>query len=133
MRVKKMPLEQFEDVMGREWRPVELRGDSIPDWAQGLPESIRHSIMASGTKLSGSSYSSETIPSGEIIGGIDVYRNAPDDPVDLNKDWYAVVVIPGDDSLLLVDGPFKDAEHWLDELPQRLKGIEVWGIPKKQN
>jgi hypothetical protein len=60
-----------------------------------------------------------------------VYRLAPDDPVELNKDWYAVLIDPDDDTMLLIDGPIRDEEHWIDELPQRLKGIEVLAVPKK--
>lgn len=131
MHVKKMPMSQFMAVMRRNWVPVELCGEAVPDWARNIPSEISHSIMASGTIFGGAPYSSEQIPSGELIGGIDVYRKSPDDPVELNKDWYAVVVVPGTDGMLLVDGPFKDAEHWLNELPQRLKGVGIWGVPKK--
>jgi hypothetical protein len=64
-----------------------------------------------------------------LIGGIDVYRNSPDDPVALNKDWYAVVTIADTDSMLLVRGPVHDSEHWLNEIPERLKGASIVSVP----
>ena len=132
-RAKKMPREEFEEVMQREWHPVELTGDAIPTFLQGIPEERLHKIVASGVPVSGMVYKSEIIPSGNLIGGIDVYRNAPDDPVELNKDWYAVIRVPHTDTLLLVEGPIKDEEHWIDEVPRRLNGAEILGIPKKTN
>ena len=50
--------------------------------------------------------------------------------MNLNKDWYAVVAVPEKDAMYLISGPFRDDEHWLDEIPERLKGAEVLGVPK---
>lgn len=131
-RVKKISVEQFEKIGQREWRPIEVVGDAVPDFLQGIPEERLHRIVASGTlcKCNGLVYSGEVLPSGLLVGGIDVYRNAPDDPVELNKDWYAVIQISETDTILLVEGPIKDDEHWIDEIPRRLKGVEVLGLPK---
>ena len=71
------------------------------------------------------------VSSGELIGGIDVYRRDPDDPVELNKDWYAVLRDPGTDAMFLVSGPFRDEEHWLDELSARVRDAEILALPKK--
>jgi len=131
MRLKRMPKGQFLEVMKLEWAPVQLSGRNIPDFLQGIPENTLHSVYASGTHLPGFAYSDESIPSGSLIGGIEVYRNAPSDPVELNKDWYAVVTSPNADSMLLVVGPNKDAEHWLNEIPKRLTGAAVWAVPAK--
>lgn len=130
-RVKKMPLEQFEAVRRRDWVPVGLAGAAVPEWLQGIPLETIHCIAGSGTLYRRMSYSGgAAIMGGDLIGGIDVYRYAPDDPVELNKDWYAVLIDPDDDTMLLIDGPIRDDEHWIDELPQRLKGIEVLAVPK---
>ena len=129
-RIKKMSVEQFEEVMKREWKPVELVGSAIPDYLKGIPEDVLHSVVVSGTNISGLEYSDKLIPSGQLIGGIDVYRNAPDAPVELNKDWYAVVKVPESDTMLMISGPIEDDDHWLDELPERLQNIEVLGVPK---
>ena len=135
MRIKRMPLEEFEQVLMRDWVPVELAGDAIPKWAQGIPPGSY--LCASGTGTINnplvSVYPNELIPSGALIGGIDVYRRSPDDPVEWNKDWYAVVRSGNDPTLLLVDGPKKDAEHWLNELPARVRGIEILGVPKSHS
>ena len=131
MRIKRMPLEQFTDVMKREWTPVQLAGMVIPTWLQNMPGSVLHSVYASGAPFAGTVYVGPGVPSADLVGGIDVYRNAPDDPVELNKDWYAVVTVAGTSSMLLVTGPFKDAEHWLNAIPERLVGAEVLGVPGK--
>lgn len=127
-----MPVDQFNEVLKRDWVPVELVGDAIPTWATGIPKEILGRIHASGTGsiVSSAAYKSASIPSGDLIGGIDIYRLAPDDPVNFNKDWYAVVRCENDPTMLLVDGPIKDAEHWLNEIPKRLKGAEILGVPK---
>ena len=129
MRVKLMPQQKFAEVMKREWAPVKLVGEAVPEWLKGIPTGVVHSIYASGTQLPGISYSNTAVSAASLIGGIHVYRNAPDDPVELNKDWYAVVAIPNSDSMLLVLGPNKDAEHWLNEIPGKLKGAEILGVP----
>ena len=130
-RIKLMPKSQFEDVMKRSWRPVQLTGDAIPELLDSIPEERIQSIVASGTLPPGIEYSGDAVPSGEIIGGIDVYRYAPDDQVELNKDWYAIVTVSGEDTMLLVSGPHRDDDHWLDEIPERLRGAEILGVPRK--
>jgi hypothetical protein len=131
MKVKRMPYEQFYQVMDREWVPVQLMGTAIPEFLQNIPKELVHSVYGSATFMPTTAYSDPRIPSGNLLGGIDVYRHAPDDPVELNKDWYAVVTIPNGESMLLVTGPFADAEHWLNEIPDRLKGAEILGVPAK--
>jgi hypothetical protein len=132
MKLKRMPVNAFEAVLERQWCPVELSGVSVPSFLQNLPPHLLNSVYASGTRMSGTFYSDHLIPSGELIGGIDVYRNAPDDPVALNKDWYPVVRVSGNDTLFLVTGPWRDAEHWIDKVPERLKGADVVAVPAKK-
>ncbi|TAK94640.1 MAG: hypothetical protein EPO07_16415 [Verrucomicrobia bacterium] len=132
MKLKFMTVEEFRVVMERNWTPVQFVGDALPSWMQNIPESIMAGVLLSGTgPVSSQSYSSKQIPSGELIGGIDVYRHSPDDPVPFNKDWYAVVKHPGDPTMLIVDGPQKDAEHWLESISERCRELEVFGVPKK--
>jgi hypothetical protein len=117
MRTKTMARTEFSDVQDRDWTPVELAGEAVPRFLSGIPRSVAYRFLASGQH----NYATE----GALIGGIDVYRQAPDDPVALNKDWYAVRA--GGDATLRVEGPFKDLEHWLDEVPERYDGIDVLG------
>jgi hypothetical protein len=131
-RIKKMPREQFQGVLNLNWAPVRLEGKAIPFWMRRIPEEALHSIYASGTPMPGIPYSDPVVPSGSLIGGIDVYRHAPDDPVKLNKDWYGVITLAGSDSMLLVCGPLSDSEHWLDEIPERLQGATVLAVPPKR-
>jgi hypothetical protein len=135
MKLKKMSVTNFEAVMQRDWMPVKLVGDALPPWARNIPESVLATALASGTcnVVRSQPYQSQQIPSGQLIGGLDIYRHSPDDPVPFNKDWYAVVRSPDDPTLLLVDGPQKDAEHWLTDITERCKGLEVLGLPKKDS
>lgn len=111
--------------MERHWTPVELRDESLPDFARSNPENTLYRFLASGEANNASPYSSRTVPSGRLVGGFDVYRHSPDDPVRLDKDWYAVID-PGQNSdTLLVDGPIKDHEHWLNEVPERFDGVQL--------
>lgn len=130
-RVKRMPEEQFLKITERDWNPVGLVGDAVPSWLRGIPADKLNSIYASGGKFEGLPHGDERIPSKEIIGGIDVYRNAPDDSVELNKDWYAVIVDQDNEGMLLIVGPIRDDEHWIDEIPKRLEGAKVVGVPRK--
>ena len=128
-RTKKMPRDEFVRVMDLDWAPVKLEGDAIPYWLRGLPDTLVHSIYASGTHMPGMMYGDSLIPSGSLIGGIDVYRHSLDDPVALNKDWYPVIRMADSDTMLLVTGPISDSEHWLDEIPERLQGAQVLAVP----
>lgn len=134
MKLKLMPKDEFEEVMKLDWVPVKLVGEAKPSWMRNIPESVMAGTLASGTGITaGKYYESAQIPSGLLIGGIDIYRHAQDDPVPFNKDWYAVVVHPNDPTMLLVDGPQKDAEHWLESISERCKGLRVLGLPKKSS
>jgi hypothetical protein len=117
MRSKAMPRIEFSDVQDRDWTPVELVGNAVPRFLSGIPRNVAYRFLASGQH----NYSTE----GALVGGIDVYRHAPDDPVALNKDWYAVRA--NGDATLRIEGPFRDTEHWLDKVPERYDCIEVLG------
>lgn len=119
-RRKTIPTTEFEEVFQRCWEPVVLVGDAVPQFAENIPACC---IIASGERISDGFDKSGA---GRLVGGIDVYRDAPDDPVALNKDWYAI--ISTDDTRTLgIDGPKKDKEHWLDEIPARYAGAEIVG------
>jgi hypothetical protein len=123
-RFKKLSRKQFHEIQKLNWKPVKLIGNTIPDFLMSAPEGLIHSVYASGTVISEHLYN-EPLVLGNHIGGIEVYRNAPDDPVNLNKDLYAVFANTEDDLMLLVCGPVKDKEHWIDEIPDRLNGVDV--------
>lgn len=122
MRFKTMARDEFKEVQDRDWTPVELVGDAVPDFLSRVPRDVAFRFLASGENNAGAD--------GAIVGGIDVYRHAPDDPVALNKDWYAVHAYA--DGSLSVRGPIKDAEHWLNEVPRRYDGIEALGRKREE-
>lgn len=129
MRVKTVPRVDFEPVMEFQWKPVELSDESWPDFARSIPPQTRYRFLASGEANNATPYSSNEITSGFLVGGFDVYRHSPDDPVRFNKDRYAVVDPGNGADTFLVDGPYKDHEHWLDEVPRRYDGAPVLTLP----
>ena len=79
--MKKMLRAESDRIGNFSWSPVKLESDAIPDWLQNMPRNVMHSVYASGTSAGGGSdYSDVSIGTGQLIGGIDVYRNAPEDP-----------------------------------------------------
>jgi hypothetical protein len=130
MKIKKMPENQFREIMKRNWVPVQVSGGAIPTFLRHIPSFKLHAVYASGGPYTDMVYSGGAVPADGLIGGIDVYRNAPDDPVALNKDWYAVIRT-ADQTDYLVAGPIKDNEHWLNELPARLANVEILSVPPK--
>lgn len=123
---KYISTKDFNVVFAEDWEPVVLEGEAVPDFARTIPDTIRCCIIASGEYSTARLYSSRLVPSGYLVGGMDIYRHAPDDPVPLNKDWYAIVS-SADPDVLVVDGPYKDNEHWLSEIPSRYQGAKVIG------
>lgn len=112
-----MAKAEFGAVQDRNWTPVELVGEAVPTFLSNMPRHKAFRFLASGE--------SNIEAEGALVGGIDVYRHAPDDPVALNKDWYAVRAAA--DGILHVHGPIRDSEHWLNEVPERYNGVEVLG------
>lgn len=128
LRTKRMSKKEFEKIASRQWVPVMLSGEGRPDWIKGIPEDKVEFILASGTyidtqlaELNGVTYSG-------AVGGMDVFRHDENDEskgFPINKDHYILVLDPNEDNALLVHGPLKDNEHWLEELPELPSGIIV--------
>ena len=132
-RVKRLRPEQYGIIAAHSWTPVKLEGTCIPECFSRIPKGVVHSIYASGTCPGGGiDYSDQCIGTAQLIGAIEIYRYAPDDPVELNKDRYAVVITPGDTADYIISGPMRDSEHWLDEIPERYIGAVVYGAHKSR-
>lgn len=130
-RIKRIPRDQFSEIQNRNWSIVKLEDDTIPEIFKGIPESLLYSVYASGGPFPGVLYSDSLISSANLIGGIDVFRKAPDDPVELNKDWYPLISFSDTDTMFLVHGPISDSEHWIDDLPDRFTTAEILAVPPK--
>lgn len=126
-RLKKIQKSEFEVVFAAEWKPVTLEGDAIPSFARNFPGTLRCTFIASGEVQAAAHYPTPLLPDARLVGGIDVWREAPDDPVPYNKDWYAVLESDTDKGSLFLDGPQKDSEHWHDKIPSRYIGARVVG------
>ncbi len=116
-RINKMPRPEFEAIRQRNWSPVKLEGEAIPQWMEGLPSTLVHSVYASGSPILGLSYSDSHVASADLTSSMEVYRYSPDDPVALNRGCYPVITFASSDS-----------DHWLDKIPERLRGAEVLGF-----
>ena len=127
-RFKEMSEEEAEEILKRKWVRVRLEGESVPKALRRVPDC--HAAYASGSSLP-LDYFSRRIHSGELLMGLDVFREAEDDPVRFNKDHYIAIRHPRDDSMLLTEGPFNDDEHWIDEIPEHYEGVEVLRAPGK--
>ena len=127
-RFKRMNLSEFRPVMEKGWTPVQISSENIPQFLQRLSQEKIHSIYASGTfspQWTSLPSGYTTMSSGLHAGGMEVYRFAPDDPVELNKDGYAIFFVPSESFLLVADlEKDGDREHWIDDIPDRLKGID---------
>jgi hypothetical protein len=56
----------------------------------------------------------------QLTKTMDVYRYDEKDlprGYPINKDHYIIILDPKEDNALLVHGPLRDNEHWLEELP----------------
>lgn len=130
-RIKLMEASEFDEVRKRNWQPVLLVGNAVPRCLRGVPTEMVYCVAASGDYIPENVRFNRFVGEREVVGGIDVYRRSPDDPVPLNKDWYAVTKSRGSSTsdcvFLEVRGPFKDAEHWLVETPSRLSGVRSLG------
>ncbi|HVS64392.1 MAG TPA: hypothetical protein VMT85_12920 [Thermoanaerobaculia bacterium] len=126
-RPKKIRRSEFEAVFVEDWEPVTLQDDAIPSFARRLAGEVSCTFIASGQTLASVPYVLRGVPDATLVGGIDVWRDSPDDPVAYNKDWYAVLASETDPEVLFVDGPQRDAEHWRDAIPSRYADAKVIG------
>lgn len=131
-KFKKAPAEIYKGVFNSNYTPLELHPNLYPKFVKSIPSEKLHRVYISGSYEPAEPGAGLATISGEtLIGGMDVYRHAPEDPKQYNKDWYAIFRDQTDERVLLFQGPFKDNEHWLDELPERLKNAEIYYVPAK--
>ena len=120
-RPKWIPAEEFAPTQDHDWAAVEVAQPF--GMLRNVPTGMQHRLLASGQH----NYADELRQ--QRIGGFDVYRHAPEDRVRFNKDHYDVY--PGADGQLRVEGPFKDDEHWIDDVPERYRGVAIVTIFSK--
>jgi len=123
-----MPKQEFDKIADRSWVPVLLSGEGKPNWIRGIPDDKLEFIVASGAYIDPRIVESDGITYSGVIGGMDVYRYDQEDEsrgYPINKDHYILVIDPEEDNALLVNGPLKDNEHWLEKLPDLPEGILV--------
>jgi hypothetical protein len=62
-----------------------------------------------------------------VMGGLDVFRDSRNhqEGVNWNIDHYVIIRDTVNGGALLMYGPFRDHEHWINEIPKRLKNVEI--------
>ncbi len=118
------------DIAARDWIPYRILSGNLFPGIGSIPSHLIHAVYASGNMFSTATYRSEVIPSGKLIGAAEIYRYGFGDPVRFNKDVYALVRLPSSGFMVYADGPFRDHEHWINEIPQRLNEAEIYIVSK---
>ena len=119
---KLLTAEEFKPIMDLNREPVELKEDTLPVCMKSIPKEQRCHVYASG------SYIEALVPQyGRVVGGVDVFRDARShpEPVNWNKDHYTIIKNSKNDGSLLMYGPDKDNEHWINERPNRFKNVKI--------
>ena len=129
LRPKRITEEEFEWIRKREWKPVKLTDDTLLNWMKPIPKKARCHVYASGSSFGTFDEEYEGIK----VGGVDVFRDAKNhrEPVDWNKDHYVIIENKKDDGALLMY-PSKDNEHWINEIPEHFKNIEISTYDRKE-
>lgn len=123
-----MTYDEHIKVAERRWVPVVLIGDARPNWMRGIPEDRVGLVLASGTFIDPRIVEANGITYSGVVGGMDIYRYDEKDVgkgYPFNKDHYIVIQHPTKDEVLLLAGPIKDDEHWLNKLPEIDPEIEI--------
>ncbi|MCZ7550954.1 MAG: hypothetical protein M5U11_17645 [Anaerolineales bacterium] len=128
MKKKQMSKTEFAKIAERKWVPTLLIGDGRPNWMLGIPDEKLAMTLASGTFIDPRIVEHDGITYSGVVGGMDIYRHDTNDVskgFPINKDHYIIVLDPANDNALLVNGPLKDNEHWLGNLPNLPENIII--------
>lgn len=131
MRIKKVPREVFDEIASLRWEPVQFTPETMPECLSDIPSKVLCCAFGSISPSQATPYPKCGLLIGDLIGGVDVYRYSPEDPVPLNRDWYALVKPYDDSRYYLLDGPRKPHNHWLEKIPATLRNARIWAVPKK--
>jgi hypothetical protein len=117
-----MNQKEFDELISRyEWEPANIILN-IPEFLCNIPAEKLYGVYVSGENRN---YHKK----GDIIGGIDVIRKDIKDEArgfPFNKDHY--VIIKSENSNLIIKGPLKDDEHWINDIPARLKNAKIYEV-----
>lgn len=114
-RLKAVQVSEVSDLL-RGWDvPVYFEEDSLPSALGGIPNELRYGFIASGELMAPSSFESRRLGHSTRVGGIYVFRHAPDDPKPFNRDDYSLLPSQRHPEQLWLDGPYHHpTEHWAD-------------------
>lgn len=128
MKKKQMSKTEFAKIAERKWVPTILIGEGRPNWMLGIPDEKLAMTLASGTFIDPRIVEHDGITYSGVVGGMDIYRHDGNDVskgFPINKDHYIIVLDPANENALLVNGPLKDNEHWLGNLPNLPENITI--------
>ncbi|MBK7411708.1 MAG: hypothetical protein IPI29_04045 [Ignavibacteria bacterium] len=125
-KAKQLNSDEFARLTRSNWDPVELGKELWPKFLNSVPDGKIIAVFGSASLETRNPDADGNAHHGSI-GGIDVYRVAEEsDGVAINKDWYAVYLEQDQNGaeLIYVIGPRKDAEHWINIIPERFAFAE---------
>jgi len=128
MQRKIISREKFAKIIKKyKWAPVKLPREHCPTIFKNIPKEKIVIVAASGdfTEPIEEVLHEQNISG--VVGGIDVVRWDKNDVKigkPFNKDHYIVLETESDD-ILIIEGPLKDNEHWLSEIPVRLEKAKI--------
>lgn len=128
MKKKRMSKTEFAKIAERQWVPVLLTGEGRPDWMKGIPGEKLDMVLISGAFIDPRVVEHDGVTYSGVVGGMDIYRQDKKDREKghpINKDHYIIVLDPTNDNALLVNGPLRDNEHWLEKSPNLPEDIVV--------
>lgn len=131
-RLKAMSRSEF-GKFNRDWQPIRLIGEAVPELFHDISDDDSWSFVVSGQNQCESyPYSNERIQ-GNQVGGMNTYRRNTDSRAPYKMYWYRIIDSGGEQ--LIVAGPFKKKGpkgHFLDRFPEEFMRIEVVGSSKKE-
>lgn len=121
-RFKHMTKEEFHKLISRfGWAPRKLAEHQYPQLFENIPREKVLYVAVSG--------SFEDVREEDMVGGVSIIRWDEKDlkhGCPFNKDQYYVFIDKENSNYVIVEGPFRDHEHWLNQLPDWLRNAQYY-------
>ena len=121
-RFKRMTKEELHKLISRfGWAPRRLAESQYPQLFENIPREKVLYVAVSG--------SFEDIRKEDMVGGVSIIRWDEKDlkhGCPFNKDHYYVFIDKENSNYVIVEGPFRDHEHWLTQLPDWLRNAQYY-------
>lgn len=126
-RFKRMKKEKFHKLISRfGWAPRKLAEHQYPQLFKNIPRDKGLWVAVSG--------SFQDIREEDMVGGVSIIRRDEKDlkhGCPFNKDQYHVFIDKENSTYVIVEGPFRDHEHWLSQLPDWFRNAQYYPYDEK--